>query len=368
MRGEQRAAVEQEIEKALLLDKVSQQTFFLFMDQHGVPRSDAIQIWNGASCGSLTDDTLEDLYALLCGASQPADDFLLTLSGQQKEQARMVLRRVGMSAQLLFGKSFLMLSADELLAALSNLGLLSAKSVSLYQSVLKNFATWCIEQGRVFPICDSVKDPRLRKPNAVPVRRAAKSNYVGGLEELERIVSAVFRDNSNNTGCMLVILLFLGFSAEDARLLLDEEVVESGADLVIRGERYPLTTLLVSFIRRYRMTKQSAGDVLVYYATPGPYFLRKFTRRPETKGDPLTLGAIRSHVSKVMALYLEATGEEKKLSETSLRYSGWFAQVLRLEKEGRLCNVKLMQEVTGLSEPAAFDALRKYKDYKSIYA
>ena len=367
MRDERRAVIEQEIEKALLLDQVSQASFYQFADQHNIPRSTAIQIWNGASCSALPDDTLQDLYALLCGVSKPIDDFLETLSGQQKEQAKMVLRRVGLSARTLFDQSFLQLSADELLAVLSHLSLESTKTVSRYQSTLRHFAAWCAEQRRVFPVCDSLKDPRFLKTDSVPVRRAIKSNYLGGVKELEEILSAVFRDNGNNTGCVLCLLLFLGISMEDARLLLDEEVVESGDRLVIRGEQYPLTVYLLSLVRRYRMIRQCAGDRLMYYASTGPYFLRKFTQQPGAAGEPLTVNAMRSQLTKVAALYREETGEEKKLSETALRYSGWFAQVRQLEKAGRPCNVELIQEVSGMSKSLSYDLLRRYKEYRSIY-
>ena len=81
----------------------------------------------------------------------------------------------------------------------------------------------------------------------------------------------------------------------------------------------------------------------------------------------MTVNAMRSQLTKVAALYREETGEEKKLSETALRYSGWFAQVRQLEKAGRPCNVELIQEVSGMSKSVSYDLLRRYKEYRSIY-
>lgn len=367
MRGERRAVIEREIEKALLLDKVSQASFFQFAEQHGIPKSSAVQIWNGASCSGLPDDTLEDLYALLGGIYKPVDDYLATLSGQQREQARMVLRRVGLSARTLFDQSLLQLSANELLAVLAHLNLDSAKTVSRYQSILRHFASWCVENGRAFPVVESLKDPRFLKTDSVPVKRAIKTNYLSGTEELETILSAVFEDNGNNTGCILCILLYLGISMEDARRLKDEEVVESGDSLIVSGTKYVLTPYLLSLVRRYRMIRQCSGNRLVYYASTGPYFLKRFARQPDTFGEPLAYNSMRDQLFKVAALYREATGEEKKLSETTLRCSGWFSKMRQMEIAGRSCNVELMQEISGMSKSVSYDLLKRYKEYKHIY-
>lgn len=360
------ARLVREIDKAILTGQISQENFFQLTESSGVPKVDAIRIWNGATCGTLDDNVLDRLLDSLCGYQGLVEEYLQSLPPDRQKVNKTVLRRTQLASRQLFGKEFVSLAPEELVAVFSSMGILARSNLSLYSNVIKKFAEWCLEQRRAFPICDILNRPEVLKTKNVPVARTAMTELMGR-EELDQILRTTFADSGNNTGCVLCILVFLGIPLEEAIRLKDEEVKLSAEHLVIRDKRYPVSMEWLAMIQRYRMTKEYSTQQLRFYARRSSYLLKPYAVQDIALDEPIGTSGAKQQLQKVAALYLEKTGKQKTITETSLLRSGWFDTALRMEQEDVKINADVMQMVTGRSKAVAFNLLKMYKDYKKVY-
>ena len=158
-----RASLVREIDKAILTGQISQENFFQLTESSGVPKVDAIRIWNGATCGTLDDNVLDRLLDSLCGYQGLVEEYLQSLPPDRQKVNKTVLRRTQLASRQLFGKEFVSLAPEELVAVFSSMGILARSNLSLYSNVIKKFAEWCLEQRRAFPICDILNRPENQK-------------------------------------------------------------------------------------------------------------------------------------------------------------------------------------------------------------
>ena len=361
-----RASLVREIDKAILTGQISWENFCQLTESSGVPKVDAIRIWNGATCGTLDDNVLDQLLDAICGYQGLVEQYLQSLPPDRQKISKTVLRRTQLASRQLFRKEFLYLTPEELVAVFSSLGILARSNLSLYSNAVKQFAEWCLEQGRAFPVCDILSRPEILKTKNVPVARTAMTELMSR-EELDAILQTTFVDSGNNTGCVLCMLIFLGIPLEEAILLKDAEVKFSGENLVIREKRYPVSTEWLAMIQRYRMTKEYFTQRLRFYARRSSYLLRPYAVQDIALDEPISTSGAKQQLQKVAALYLEKTGKQKAITETSLLRSGWFDTALRMEQADVKINADVIQTITGKSKAVAFNLLKMYKDYKKVY-
>lgn len=369
--------------------------FYKFAKDGAMSFADAMLIWNGKPISSVDDQLLEKLFDFFSTqytlrakeyyfSEEPANqkqEFLASKDGQVYLNYKSVLSRMAKKIESAFTKDLCEVNIDELAAGLSDMNLTSFSQVNACVSAFREYVEWCYEKGYRCPAYQWISVCKNKEiVDKVHIEKASKRNFVSGPEDLEKIIKVACNfPHVNATGAVLMLLVWLGIPLERVLTLKQDEVSVQDGTVTVSGKQYSLPQTLAGMIREYHFidTIYSVGG-RPFAAAPTTYYIKRFFRAKNnsvnTDGlakeadQPLDIRSARNTLRKIILLYNEQTGEDRRLTELSLKNSGMMWRLKEMEVSGTRITPSLISEVCGTENPTTTNSYVKlYKMFRKLF-
>lgn len=349
-------------------------------------KSDILRIWNGSDLSKFDEKTLRNLFEFLTvrfnlgnpvlyfGATsnnrsdpeplKPTDKkelYLETIeSDSSKTFAANVLKRVCEKIEPLFNKDLCELSADELIAGMSDMGYRTRRTVRNEMGAILKYLDWCNKSGYYVPDFSNLQ--RVRADD-IAIKRGMMTKLISSPAELQEIINKVKSKDDINTDSVVLCLHWLGLTFEEICHLKSADVDLGNS--VIKNPHFgeiKIPDELIDIFKNYAVTESVVCGKREFFADQTEYFLHRFVLPKALNGEKLGDKRIPVMINAFKREYEEATGGKFQISGSNMFMSGVCWRLLQREDSGEDINDQV------ISYEARTETLADIAEYKKTYA
>lgn len=367
------------------------------MYKHGeasgkLSKSDILRIWNGSDLSKFDEKTLRNLFefltvrfnlgnpALYFGAissSRPDPEplkptnkkelYLETIeSDSSKTFAANVLKRVSEKIEPLFNKDLCELSADELIAGMSDMGYRTRRTVRNEMGAILKYLGWCNKSGYYVPDFSNLQ--RVRADD-IAIKRGMMTKLISSPAELREIINIVKSKDDINTDSVVLCLHWLGLTFEEICNLksADVDLINNSIKNSHFGE-IKIPDELIDIFKNYATTESVVCGKREFFADQTEYFLHRFVLPKALNGEKIVDQRILVIVNSFKKEYERITGKTLQISGSNMFMSGVCWRLLQRENNGEDVNDKVISYEARTETPADIAEYKKtYALFKEIF-
>ena len=371
--GELNGALRRQLEAAILKapDRLKSEVTAILIED-GYTSADAEFCWSGRPLKNLSTQAAAKL--LTCLPDTTEEEWINAyLSGLKPEIAMsvtMMFRTCHQQAAEIYKKEFLDLTISEFAVVLNAIAFASYDRMQRCVYMVKNFSAWCDESGRPNPLSGELaKAPFGYFTQRISLRRATRSAYLMGPDQLEELICKVEHVTSNANVPPMLILAYVGLTTKEICELKRNRIQIHDDNVTVNGVSCPLTTQLCDRLKYYdglTSYKTGANGGRIMYAIHTSYFIKRFPSKntDSLEDTPLVSDTMRPILAAIIHRHCEMTGEKLDLSNSMLRTSGTLYRLWLREVDGETITAADIAEAFDLSSTSAVASRMKiYKDF-----
>lgn len=372
--GELNGALRRQLEAAILKapDRLKSEVTAI-LTEDGYTSADAEFCWSGRPLkNNLSTQAVAKLLTCLPDTTEEEwiNAYLSSLKPEIAMSVTMMFRTCHRQAAEIYKKEFLDLTISEFAVMLNGIAFASYDRMQRCVYMVKNFSAWCSENGRPNRLSGELaKAPSGYFTQRISLRRATRSAYLMGPDQLEELICKVEHVTSNANVPPMLILAYIGLAAKEICELKRDRIQIHNDSVTVNGIPCPLTTQLCDRLKYYdglTSYKTGANGGRIMYAIRTSYFIKRFPSKntDNLEDTPLVSDTMRPVVAAIIHRYREMTGEQLDLSNSMLRTSGILYRLWLREVNGETITPADIAEAFDLSSASAVASRMKiYKDF-----